>query len=461
MAVDTIKNDKCLTLKDIASWVKSKECQYYFVEDIIDYKSTNPITNKEYNKLIELFKSYSDKNIKDIKKLKLIEKDIPSEEEFIDTLKEYKILKKYIDNIELEDINSIFNNKNFNIKTIKYSLNSIKNQLLFLNNNGFETLVSQYEKDKNVPVKLNNFYTNSMKLLKKLAFFNKRIYSMNIYVPKDIEILDFKKELNEIYKDIKENGKLTLKCKMKNIAIFNLIKRCRINKCKIETVNHYLVMYNYMKMKSMEKKLINYWNENCNEFFLERINEINISKLLFIENKLQQIKNIIDFEDSYKSQILKEFARDNLREFSIYNIDNIEDLYNLVLIKERESTLKNLKRKIVKTSRMFSDISILKEFYTYAYNYNYEGIKKMYTIIEDNLKKYEDIIIMEEIISKIKSTLPMFYVNLMSRKSEYFKLDYEELFEYVKYKSLLSGNLKKNKNIRCSTVSKENYKQCS
>lgn len=461
MAVDTIKNDKCLTLKDIASWVKSKECQYYFVEDIIDYKSTNPITNKEYNKLIELFKSYSDKNIKDIKKLKLIEKDIPSEEEFIDTLKEYKILKKYIDNIELEDINSIFNNKNFNIKTIKYSLNSIKNQLLFLNNNGFETLVSQYEKEKNVPVKLNNFYTNSMKLLKKLAFFNKRIYSMNIYVPKDIEILDFKKELNEIYKDIKENGKLTLKCKMKNIAIFNLIKRCRINKCKIETVNHYLVMYNYMKMKSIEKKLINYWNENCNEFFLERINEINISKLLFIENKLQQIKNIIDFEDSYKSQILKEFARDNLREFSIYNIDNIEDLYNLVLIKERESTLKNLKRKIVKTSRMFSDISILKEFYTYAYNYNYEGIKKMYTIIEDNLKKYEDIIIMEEIISKIKSTLPMFYVNLMSRKSEYFKLDYEELFEYVKYKSLLSGNLKKNKNIRCSTVSKENYKQCS
>ncbi|WP_010295495.1 hypothetical protein [Clostridium senegalense] len=67
MAVDTIKNDKCLTLKDIASWVKSKECQYYFVEDIIDYKSTSPITNKEYNKLIELFKSYSDKNIKDIK----------------------------------------------------------------------------------------------------------------------------------------------------------------------------------------------------------------------------------------------------------------------------------------------------------------------------------------------------------------------------------------------------------
>ncbi|GAA0126583.1 hypothetical protein UT300019_24860 [Clostridium sp. CTA-19] len=461
MAVDTIKNDKCLTLKDIASWVKSKECQYYFVEDIIDYKSTNPITNKEYNKLIELFKSYSDKNIKDIKKLKLIEKDIPSEEEFIDTLKEYKILKKYIDNIELEDINSIFNNKNFNIKTIKYSLNSIKNQLLFLNNNGFETLVSQYEKDKNVPVKLNNFYTNSMKLLKKLAFFNKRIYSMNIYVPKNIEILDFKKELNEIYKDIKENGKLTLKCKMKNIAIFNLIKKCRINKCKIETVNHYLVMYNYMKMKSIEKKLINYWNENCNEFFLERINEINISKLLFIENKLQQIKNIIDFEDSYKSQILKEFARDNLREFSIYNIDNIEDLYNLVLIKERESTLKNLKRKIVKTSRMFSDISILKEFYTYAYNYNYEGIKKMYTIIEDNLKKYEDIIIMEEIISKIKSTLPMFYVNLMSRKSEYFKLDYEELFEYVKYKSLLSGNLKKNKNIRCSTAIKEKYRQCS
>lgn len=461
MAVDTIKNDKCLTLKDIASWVKSKECQYYFVEDIIDYKSTNPITNKEYNKLIELFKSYSDKNIKDIKKLKLIEKDIPSEEEFIDTLKEYKILKKYIDTIELEDINSIFNNKNFNIKTIKYSLNSIQNQLLFFNNNGFETLISQYEKDKNVQVKLNDFYTNSMKLLKKLAFFNKRIYAMNIYVPKDIEILDFKKELNEIYKDIKENGKLTLKCKMKNIAIFNLIKRCRINKCKIETVNHYLVMYNYMKMKSIEKKLINYWNENCNEFFLEKINEINISKLLFIENKLQQIKNIIDFEDSYKSQILKEFAKDNLREFSIYNIDNIEDLYNLVLIKERESTLKNLKRKIVKTTRMFSDISILKEFYNCVYNYNYEGIKKIYTIIEDNLKKYEDIIIMEEILSKIKLTLPMFYVNLISRKSEYFNLDYEELFEYVKYKSLLSGNLKKNKNIRCNTVSKENYKQCS
>ncbi|WP_010295493.1 hypothetical protein [Clostridium senegalense] len=142
---------------------------------------------------------------------------------------------------------------------------------MFFNNNGFETLVSQYEKDKNLQVKLNDFYTNSMKLLKKLAFFNKRIYAMNIYVPKDIEILDFKKELNEIYKDIKENGKLTLRCKMKNIAIFNLIKRCRINKCKIETVNHYLVMYNYMKMKSIEKKLINYWNENCNEFFLEKL----------------------------------------------------------------------------------------------------------------------------------------------------------------------------------------------
>ncbi|WP_010295492.1 hypothetical protein [Clostridium senegalense] len=181
---------------------------------------------------------------------------------------------------------------------------------------------------------------------------------------------------------------------------------------------------------------------------------------MFIENKLQQIKNIIDFEDSYKSQILKEFAKDNLREFSIYNIDNIKDLYNLVLIKDRESTLKNLKRKIVKTTRMFSDISILKEFYTCVYNYNYEGIRKIYIIIEDNLKKYEDIIIMEEILSKIKSTLPMFYANLISRKSEYFNLDYEELFEYVKYKSLLSGNLK-NKNIRCNTVSKENYKQCS
>lgn len=452
MKINAVESFENLTLKEIAQWVKSKERQYSFIKDSIDYKAENPITNKEFKKLMQLLTVYSKSDYKRIKIAINNEKSILKKEDFIDKLKEHKMLTRYLKSIDSDQLNNLnFNcnfNCNFNLKSIKYSLLSMKSELIRFEKEGFEKIVQTYEKDINLKLKVNEFYDTVNNLLCKLVFFNKKLYYKRIYIPNKFNIEDFKLNLKEICKDIEANGKLTLKCKLKNIKAINTLKKSKINKENIRKLDDFIDIYNYIKMKSIEKRLILYWNKNCKYLSLDRLEKINTDKLLFIENKLENIKNIIKFHEEYSVKVVKEVMNNDGNSASIYNLKDIENLYNKALIKSRILECERLEKQIKKIKILFLDLNI-NNISKYIKEYNYKGIEECYLIMKEILEKRNDINTLENTLDKINKVMPEFTTEVFLNSSKYLEIDFVEFFKYAKYKSLLSGNLKKK------------YKKCS
>ncbi|WP_040328654.1 hypothetical protein [Clostridium ihumii] len=439
MSIDAV-NEK-ITLKAMTNWVKERNEKYSFVEDSIDFSEDIPLSNDEYNKFIKSINSLSDDDICNVSDLMKIYNKIPNEHVLIDALSQYEALFKDNEIVNIIGKVPLHKYSYEQLVKAKENIEILKSNISKFKNNGFEKVLYCVDNNKYFHDITKNVCSKLEFMVKEAWILTNNVYFKNIEIPDNIDLLKLKCDF-DIF--LKSNSTIKFKkiiFKLKNTFKYSVLKKCKvngINLCEGADINS---VYDYINLKILENEILSIWNNYANKCDLKKLNKIDIESITFIEGELKYLKEIIKFNENYRTFLISDFREYVCEDLPLDQISKIKSL----LLLDKLVMIQLLEKYLCKLKRLFFSCRCTEKLCIYMDNYEYDKIKNHYNYLNELKDKKDQVKTHNILQKKLKKTMPKFYENIKRNKTRFIGLDFEELFKYTKFNGVLNGKIKSNK----------------
>lgn len=430
-------DNKEYSLMDMAKFVRENEGTLDYIEDNITLHTKSPLSNSEFEEFLYLLEIYNLNNMKIYEECKNYLDKLPNEIELLEKIKKYNDInkdiyyhRKVVDNWSDKDITSYSNSHLLNLLDEGYS------KLEEIEGTYFENIMKSYHGSPAVMNIWNGFVEYCKENLNNIYTLKGELNKHNIELPNNVEIVKFEHDFKTIDKVISEKGKIGPLFKLLHGDLKYIIDNLKVNHELIGNLKQVEIVNNYIKLNNLERDLKSYYNKTMKEYNGQVIQEDDDNYLVIIENTLEKLDKIKNWNTLYKDKIL------NLLKAKYFNREiNFYDKESYKYIKDSLLSLK-----VLKDFKIISDEldNISKELYKYecfkqiSYKineYDYESIKDIFKTINYLKKNSKDIEKLIKFRNILNEDCPKLLKKILSQKNENLKDKFKNFQGAIKYKA--------------------------
>jgi superfamily I DNA and/or RNA helicase len=357
-------DDKNYSLVDIAKWIRDNRKDYSWILDDIDDKCTCPITDEEFNRLLELLRDISGENLKNIDGFDRIAEEIPKCEDFIELLKYYKRLSSiYGEAIETVQDWSIDFDKNYDFSSILKVLDEAKNKIEYFEKKWMRNIFKYYYSSS---VAKNTFDQVILDFKKYIKIISENTIILNIHkveLPVSCDMDKFKRDFYDMYNSIKSKNNISRIFSAFHKEPQYLLRDCRVDNKPVKNNEQIDIIKRYVDKHEAIRDLVSLWNENMVKFGAEDIKDFSVEAASFIEKSINEVELITKWDDNYKNKIIEIMAEiKTFKELKWYEGETYRYLQKVVISIKYINEYKRLVHYINNIYNNIHNIKGLEEF---------------------------------------------------------------------------------------------------
>lgn len=448
---------KKIKLLAVKAWLDKNEKQYSWIEDDIKYPKKPSITDAKFSRLIYLISNVSKEEMKQFSEIGALIYNIPSCSQLTSKLMRIIELKKdYISYKKAIKDWCVSYNSDYDYDYIMKLLENAQKFLEGLNGTWLLNILDSVRKGETVKEVLQQTILRCNFYIKKLGNILKEISKYNVEMPKEMDVFTLANEFEIIYKQFEQKGKVRRLFKLFHAQCDNILSKCSVDGQPIQTKEQAKVVKMYIDKCCTEVSLINLWNNSMKEYGAKEIDTINLSMLADLEENINKIDVIINWDIKVKEKIVDSMKKIVfLNRIDWYSIETFKNLQYGVLSIKYLSEYENLKSDINNLSRIIGNIDGFEKVAKALRDNDILALKTSYKKIE-RLKEIAPFIReIQYLLDRVGKDCPKLVNKLLNEE--------DKLHMLVNYKNFsLAWSWRELKNIfddECRRFSQENIKR--
>ncbi|NEZ47381.1 DNA helicase [Clostridium niameyense] len=298
-------NGQYYKLIHIGKWVRDNESKYGFIKDSIRYDEIQPITDKQFYKIVELFKNNHKDYLLKLNELIATMDKLPSYEKIRDNMQRLIYLNKNFD-LYKSNLKSWYipSENKCNYTTLVNFLSKAKKDMLNLQKNEtFKKIYHLYNSSDIFKQALNNAIIYFESYFERLKTIRKSTDNYFVKIPDHIELDTLCKDYEKVYNNIKLKGRVSKFFKVLHGKYEYILKECTVNNKNIDTLEEAEVLKNYIEEQKIFVSLNRLWeNVSSNYFPTKSLGKIN--NPVELEDLINNLNIIINWNKEYKDKII-------------------------------------------------------------------------------------------------------------------------------------------------------------
>lgn len=432
------------SIMEISKWLKENEEEYSWIEDDINSHIKSPISESEFEEVIEFLNEVPNKEREMISKVLPILDKMPSYEELYNVFTKYEELKNNYDyNKKVLEKWNISDNKGFDYEELIQLLEEGYNKLNICDERELDSFVRDFNNSALLRDSAMDLLLRWKSYIKRISVIRKELSEHCITLPKEVDLSHLEKDFQIVFNELDKKGKISKWFALKNKSQKYVIDKCLVDGNPISDIYQATILKLYFEKGQIIKGIIKVWNST----FKSYKNICGISEkeedLIKAERYIYKIESLCQWTNNIKPNIIKKFGAIVIP--SDIDLNNREDLLN---IKECCKSIKEVYE--LQEIQIFLD-SIIRIMNNSDFTILCEALEKRDTLkLQESFKEVERLRIIRnklnginEVLYKIKGVCPRLYIKLTTEESLNMK-SWNNAWKWKEWDSLLKGVWKQN-----------------
>jgi len=437
------------TLMHMAKWVKDNEDNDSWIEDKLQFNKQNPLSNKEFKKLVTLSSIIKKDQIHEINNIAKYIEVLPKEVDLCGKVEELFELEQKLDNHEDNIKNWNNSNSNSNSNSIDYG----NRRLLKLVDDAIEGL-GRFENSwiNNV---MKYYYSNNeskclwkqlvekcKEYIKDINQIKQELNNHNTDLPKVDDITKFKSDFDIVAKTIREKGKLGRLFKILHGNLKYITEGCKVDYELINNSEQIIVVDLYIKLQQLERELKNIWNNTVKQYGGRLIVDSDLNYIIGLSEDIADIQTVMDWDKHFRNNIINFLPDKNFTE----NLNWYEKKSYIYLKSGLESLryinkYKKLSYEMEEIEKTFNSVGCLETLHNAINKRSVEDIKAVYVEIKSLIKLAPKVLELKELSEKLEAYCPLLNKIITNDEDEIVKnlenTDWEKAIKWKKWNDFL------------------------
>ncbi|MCY6370009.1 AAA domain-containing protein [Clostridium ganghwense] len=380
---------KYYKLLNIAKWVKKNENQYSWIEDEIKSVQKCPITDAKFSRLIYLLSNTNKEDIIQFSSIENLLYNIPSCLEITSKMERFLELKNnygYYKNI-IKDW-CVSYNVDYDYNRIINLLESTENFLCEIENTWLENILESSCQSETIRIVFQQMLLRCNFYVKKICSIIKEINGHYVEIPENMDIVTLAQSYNIVYKQYEQKGKINKLFRILHPECQSILEKCRVDNKSIENKEQARIAKKYIEQRYVEQSLRKLWNSSMREYEGEEIEEVNLTVLASLEEKMNKIDTLINWDKVVKNKIVVSMRNIAfLSEIDWCNKETYKHLKNGILSIKYLNEYESIKTYITNSEKIISNIKGFEEIAQAIHSNDIRTVRKAY----EKLDKFKEI----------------------------------------------------------------------
>ncbi|NME96258.1 AAA family ATPase [Clostridium cochlearium] len=426
-------------INDIAIWLRENEKDFSWIEDDIDLSNKAPISQKEFERLIEYRRTIKKEELAKIKDIGILLDKIPSYKELSYAIKKFLDLKnRYEYNLDKVDGWNIYSDEGFQYNKVKEVIWEGMELIDDLEKLKLIKVMKDYFNSDILKASISSMLLNWRRYSNRLSVIKKELNSHNISIPKDVNLYKFEKDFDKIYEEINKKNKLRKSFLFLNKDCSYIINECLVDCKPIDSIEPAIIIKLYFEQNNIEKSMISLWNNTMNMYKELFIEESNVNSIIIIENYIKNIQGIVHWDERIRMSINKylgniKYPR-NLKwtekSTLIYLEECIDSIEEINQYNQAKTYLNTMTTFLSQKQEFYDIVNAIEELDICKLKNSYEYLEDLKVL----KRKIEE---MNIISNKLKIVCPKTYNKIEKGDCQYFK-NWNRAWRWRKWDCLLN-----------------------
>ncbi|MBZ9621533.1 hypothetical protein G9F71_001435 [Clostridium sp. FP2] len=451
------------TLMDMARWVKDNENDYSWIVDKLAFNKEQPLCTEEFKKLVSLSGTIKKEQIYEVNNMKKYIGVLPKEIDLCDKTAELFKLEqqKQIHEDNIKEWNNVDSIDYGNRRLLKLVDDAIE-RLEGFENNWLNNVMTHYYSNNESKVFWQQLVEKCNEYTKNINKIRQELNNHKLELPKDVDINKFKNDFEVVAKAIREKGKLGIIFKMLHGNLKYLFEGVKVDYELINNSDQIVVVDLYIKLKLLERKLKNFWNNTIKDYGTVIIDETDRNYISELSVDIKSIQSIMDFDKDFRNNIINFLPSKNITSKSSSGKDltgkslTVKTLTSNLSWYEKETyiylkkgfeSLKHINKynklccEIEEIKKTFNNIGCLEKLQNAISKRSIEDIKAVYVEIDSLMKVAHQVLELKELSNKLQACCPILLKNITNGEDEIMKksqcTDWEKAWKWRKWNDFL------------------------
>lgn len=401
-------NGKSYKMVDVIKWIKDNENECSYIKDDINIMQVSPLTNEEFNRIIELLTFLKKDDIKQINSMKCLLDKLPSSEEILTKIQKLNRLTAE-ESILRENLKGwqIPNDTKCNFDSLYEVIDGAIKLLNKFQNCGMGSLVNLFRKSKIIRNNVREISYKCNSNLLKISRLNQEVSKHSIEIPKKVPFEKFINDFDKVYDEFMSKGHIGFIFKTINRDCMYILRECKIDLENITTTDHIIAIRLYLEKKEIEEQLIHMWNIFVSQYNMEKIKEYNEEAIIKLEQYIENINLLSNWDMEVRNDILDRLHDIRIPEnLNWYKIDTFKKIIKAMDSIKKLDEYENLKAYFIVIKKLIMSIDGLEELYNAIDISDLNKIKNCYDYIERLRIRKGDVLELNEILGKLNKICP-------------------------------------------------------
>lgn len=428
---------------DMAKWVNENREKYSWIEDDIRTDIRIPISEEEFNEYTHLLSILSKEDIRISNKINSMLNKLPDIEEitlkekrYLELKKHYSACKEKVANWYITRENKCDYDKLINLARVS------KEAILELEDGKLSKIYKLYYKSEIAFDTLNEMLLQAQLYLNKIGEIKPFINNHIIDIPNCVTLEKLDEDFRLIYKVLKEKGKIGNMFKLTHKKIKYIIDQCKVDNRCIENTGQGELIKRFIEYRMIVKSLNNLWNNSIRELDDSLINNEE-DNLIFLENSINNIKDISKWDRIYKEPIIRDIGTIVLPKDMDWHDSNTYDyfidcLMSIKLINEFDEL--NASLDVIK--RLIKTTGELDKLCEGLYENDLNKIKDGYKYVEKLIYIRRDVEYINRVSSILKQLCPRLNDKLFKETDFNEYKEWEMAWKWKQWDTFIKSKLK-------------------
>lgn len=424
---------------DISKWVRKNKDKYSWISDKINIKNDMPISNEEFDSLMNLIGEISKEKKYNFDSIKNIINKLPENEEVSNVISTYKKSKvKYKESItNIKDWHIPYKDR-CNYDELLETVLNCRDNVIKIKGGIWEDIFKSYYENDATKQTFKDLYYKSSNLVLMITKISNELRSHSVKLPED-DINRFSKNFNIIYKALDNKKKIGRLFKILHPECNYIFSKCIVDDKALSNMDQALIIKLFLQKKSILRELKTIWDNTMVDYKGESVNSYG-DDIFEIERNLKKLRLVVNWNEEYRSDILDKLGKIALpKEIDWYFlktydylIDCINSLKNINEYNKSKAYLDTLKKLMVSVGNNSYDESKLEEMTLSSINHLSNQLKNI-KITQNKVNK------INEVLSRLERICPDTVRNIVQNweKSKNMYTNFDKAWKWSQWNSLL------------------------
>lgn len=432
------------SIMEIAKWLKENEKEYSWIEDDINPQTKSPISENEFEEVIEFLNKVPNAEREMVNKVVPILDKVPTYEEIYKVFTKYKELKSNYDkNKEMLEKWDISDGKGFDYEKLTELLEEGYNKFNICEEKEFSDFIRDFNGSILLRDSVMELLLRWKSYIKRMSTIRQELNDHCITLEEGVNLSKLESDFEIVFEELNRNGKIGRWFKIKNKSQKHVIEQCLVDNKPVSDIYQAKILKLYFEKQQIIKGIAKMWDSTFKNYknlygILQKEED-----LIKVEKNIQKIENLCQWTNNIKPSIIKEFGTIIIPKQ--IDLNNREELLN---IKGCCKSIKEIYE--LQEIEIFLD-SIIRIMNVSGFNILCEALEKKDAIkLQESFKEAKRLRIIRnelnkvnEILYKLKEVCPRLYIKLTTEEVLYMK-NWNNAWKWKEWDGILKGLWKQN-----------------